>query len=144
MFKKILYATDFSNESMAALEYIKQLRSAGAEEVIILNVVDRRGLSDLSRYARKDLEGIQEDLEKKATAEMKPIEKDLKDHGFKVHLRVEKGGPFNEILRVAEEEDVSLIVTGSRGTGNFEELFLGSVSYKVVRKVRKPVLVIKT
>ncbi|MBW2637672.1 MAG: universal stress protein, partial [Deltaproteobacteria bacterium] len=33
--------------------------------------------------------------------------------------------------------------TGSRGTGNIEELLLGSVSYKVVRKIKKPILVIK-
>jgi len=143
MFEKVLYATDFSDEAVEALEYVKQLQNAGMKEVVILHVIDRRGLSDLAWYATKDVEGIQRDLEKKAASEVQHIEEDLKKKGLAVKVIIRQGGPYNEIMTVAEEEDVSLIVTGSRGTGNFEELFLGSVSYRVVRRVRKPVLVIK-
>lgn len=58
MFEKILYPTDFSDEAMKALEFIKQLKGAGAREVIVLHVIDRRGLNDLARFAKKDLPGI--------------------------------------------------------------------------------------
>jgi nucleotide-binding universal stress UspA family protein len=143
MFEKILYPIDFSEEASKALDYVKQLKDAGGSEVILLHVIDRRGLSDLGRYATKDVAELQRDMEKKAMREISPIENELKERGFKVTVRIEQGGPYNEILRVAEEEDVSLIVTGSRGTGNIEELLLGSVSYKVVRKIKKPILVIK-
>jgi nucleotide-binding universal stress UspA family protein len=143
MFEKILYPIDFSEEANKALDYVKQLKDAGGKEVVLLHVVDRRGLSNLGRYATKDVAEIQRDMEKKAMREIGPIENELKERGFKVTVRIEKGGPYNEILRIAEEEDVSLIVTGSRGTGNIEELLLGSVSYKVVRKIKKPILVIK-
>jgi nucleotide-binding universal stress UspA family protein len=143
MFEKILYPIDFSDESKKALEYVKQLKGAGGNEVVILHVIDRRGLSDLGRYATKDIPEIQKEMERKALKEIRPIENELKERGFKVKVRIEQGGPYNEIMRVAEDEDVSVIVTGSRGTGNFEELFLGSVSYKVVRKIKKPILVIK-
>ena len=44
MFKKILYPTDFSDVSKKALEYIKQLKEAGTEEVIVLHVLDERGI----------------------------------------------------------------------------------------------------
>ena len=63
--------------------------------------------------------------------------------GYKTILRIEKGIPFKEILRVEKEEDVSLIVIGSHGTSNVKEMLLGSVSEKVVRKAEKPVLVVK-
>ncbi len=143
MFEKILYPIDFSEEAKKALEYVKRLKDAGGNEVVLLHVIDRRGLSDLGRYATKDVAEIQRDMEKKAMREINPIEKELKERGFKVKVRIERGGPYNEILRVADEENVSLIVTGSRGTGNIEELLLGSVSYKVVRKIKKPILVVK-
>jgi len=41
------------------------------------------------------------------------------------------------------KEDISLIVIGSHGRSNLEEMLLGSVSEKVIRKCKKPVLVIK-
>ena len=43
MFKKILYPTDFSVEAGRALEFVKQLKNAGSEEVVMLHVIDRRG-----------------------------------------------------------------------------------------------------
>jgi nucleotide-binding universal stress UspA family protein len=47
------------------------------------------------------------------------------------------------VLKVAEEENPSVIVVGSHGKSNLEEMLLGSVSEKVVRKSRHPVLVVK-
>jgi nucleotide-binding universal stress UspA family protein len=71
------------------------------------------------------------------------IEKELKESGFEVTGKIKTGIPLREILRVEEEEDISVIVIGSHGRTNIEEMFLGSVSEKVIRKCKKPVLVIK-
>jgi nucleotide-binding universal stress UspA family protein len=46
-------------------------------------------------------------------------------------------------LRVEDEEDVSAIVIGSHGKSNIKEMLLGSVSETVIRKSKKPVLVVK-
>ena len=58
-------------------------------------------------------------------------------------MRIEKGIPFKEILRVENEEDIPLIVIGSHGKSNVEEMLLGSVSEKVIRKAKSPVFVVK-
>lgn len=42
MFKKILFPTDFSDVSRKAVKYIKQLKGAGAQEVIVLHVIKVR------------------------------------------------------------------------------------------------------
>ena len=47
------------------------------------------------------------------------------------------------ILRAEEEEGVSVVVIGSHGKSNIKEMLLGSVSEKVVRKAKSPVLVVK-
>lgn len=143
MFEKILYPTDFSSETLKALEFVKKLKGAGAKEVVLLHVIDRRGLNDLARFSKKDLPHIMVDMEKKAKTEMNPIMKELKDVDLKVTVRVEKGGPYNEILRVADEENVSVIVIGSHGKSNIDKMLLGSVSYKLVKSVNKPILVVK-
>ncbi|HEU20546.1 MAG TPA: universal stress protein [Deltaproteobacteria bacterium] len=143
MYERILYPTDFSDEAVKAVDYIKELKGAGAQEVVILHVIDRRGLNDLSRFAKKDFAGILVDMEQKARGEIRPIEEELKGVGLKVKVRVEKGGPCDEILRVADEEKVSVIIAGSHGKSNIDSMLLGSVSYKLVKRVNIPILVVK-
>jgi len=144
MFRKILYPTDFSVEAARALEFVKKLKNSGAEEVVLLHVIDRRGLTDLSRFATKDIAGIVTEQELKAKKEMGAIENDLKQNGFRVKIKIVKGDPFKEMLRVEDEEDVSVIVIGARGKAdNIPKMLLGSVSYNLVRKATKPVLVVK-
>lgn len=143
MFEKILYATDFSEEARKALDYVKRLKDAGGREVTLLHVIDRRGLDDLAKFSKKDVPQVLIDLEKKVTGEMLPLERELKDLGYTVRKRIEKGGPCNEILRVADEEEVSVIVVGSHGKSNIDQMLLGTVSYKLVKRVKKPILVVK-
>jgi nucleotide-binding universal stress UspA family protein len=82
-------------------------------------------------------------IEEEAWKEMDNIGARLRQEGFKVRLKVERGIPLTEILRVEQEEGVSLIVIGSHGKSNVEEMLLGSVSEKVLRKSGTPVLVVK-
>ena len=63
--------------------------------------------------------------------------------GLIVKVRIETGVPLKEILKVEEEEKVSAIVIGSHGKTNIKEMLLGSVSEKVIRRSKNPVLVIK-
>ena len=47
MFEKILYPTDFSDTAGKTLKYIKQLKDAGAKEVVLLNVIHQRTLDTI-------------------------------------------------------------------------------------------------
>ena len=143
MFKKILYPTDFSDISKKAIDYIKQLRESGSDTVIVLHVINERGISAIERYASADSVEIEQRIMDDAKRELKVIEDDLKKSGFKVKTVIQRGVPFLEILKAEEKEDISVIVIGSHGKSNLEEMFLGSVSEKVSRKCKSPVLIIK-
>ena len=144
MFRKILYPTDFSDVSKTAINYLLQLKDAGTEEVVILHVIDTRMLHIPDVYtAFEDLTMIGEEQASLAKEEANKMVTELNKAGIKTILRIEKGIPFREILRVEKEEDVSLIVIGSHGTSNVKEMLLGSVTEKVVRKATKPILVVK-
>jgi nucleotide-binding universal stress UspA family protein len=144
MFRKILYPTDFSEVSKTAINYLIQLKDAGAEEVVILHVVDTRNLHIPDLYdAFADLSMLGEKQAVSAKKKALKMVKELSAAGIKTSLRIEKGIPFKEILRMEKEEDVSLIVVGSHGASNVKEMLLGSVAEKVVRKAEKPVLVVK-
>lgn len=131
-FRKILYPTDFSACSENTLKYIKELRTVGAEEVVVVHTIDERhitreSLEDVRIGRRHSLERIKEELER---------------WGYKVKVSLSTGVPLASILDIAEEEDVSIIVLGSHGKGLVKEMLLGSVSENVVRMARRPVLVI--
>ena len=143
MFKKILYPTDFSEVSKKAINYIKQLKDAGTEEVVVLHVVNEKGVEAIALYASGSFDELLQRVEKQAADEMEKIEADLKESGFKVKLRIEIGIPLTDILKVEQEEGVSAIVIGSHGKSNVKEMLLGSVSEKVIRKSKNPVLVIR-
>lgn len=145
MFEKILYPTDFSNVSKKALDYIKTLKNAGTKEVIVLHIIDERGIEHIAHLpeASIDIEELEKKREDYAKQEMAAIENELKASGFKVKTIVKKGVPFTDILKTEEQEDISVVVIGSHGKSCISEMLLGSVSEKVIRKSGKPVLVVR-
>jgi len=143
MFTKILYPTDFSDIAMKAFDVVKQLKDAGAEEVIILHVIDSRFFDAMAWYATKDLKEIERDLNKEAKNQVKKLEDELKEAGFKATVRIEEGIPSSVILKIERDEGISAIVIGSHGTSNLQEILIGSVSEKVIRRAESMVLVVK-
>jgi nucleotide-binding universal stress UspA family protein len=141
MFKKILFPTDFSDVSQKAVKYIKQLKGAGAQEVIVLHVIDEKELLVLSRVPDQYLQ-ITTLMEKEIAKEMAAVEADMAAEGFSVKLKVKTGKPFTEIMMTATEEKVSIIVVGSHGKSNIGEMLMGSVSENVIRHAKVPLLVI--
>jgi len=143
VFKKILYPTDFSSVPKKALDYIKQLKESGTMEVIVLHVIDDGEIAAVARHLPQISMDLEKNMRKSAMDSMNLVKKDLEANGLKVDARIKTGIPLREILDVDENEDISLIVIGSHGKSNLQEMLLGSVSEKVIRKCKKPVLVIK-
>jgi nucleotide-binding universal stress UspA family protein len=124
MFERILYPTDFSDVSMKALKYVKQLKDAGAKEVTVLHVIDERTLVVPDVFSGIDFMAVENELRKVGEEKCKNIVAELQERGLNARYRIEKGIPFLEILKVSREEDVSLIVIGSHGVSNVRKCFL--------------------
>ena len=153
MFTKILYPTDFSDTAGKSLQYVKALRKAGAQKVVLLNVIHQRILDSLEtihkvayfqdgRY-EEDREATEQKLEDERRKKMGPLVTELEAAGFEVITRIEKGHPATEILKVEKDEAVSAIVMGSHGRNDIVEALIGTVSEKVVRRSAAPVLLVK-
>ena len=153
MFKTILYPTDFSDTAGKSMSYLKQLRNAGAQKIILLNIIHQRVLDTLetihkaayfqdARY-HEDRDEAELRLGKDREEKMAPIAAELTAAGFEVKIRIEKGYPVREILRVEKEEGVSVIILGSHGRNNILRARIGSVSEKIVRRSIAPILLIK-
>ena len=153
MFSKILYPTDFSDTAGKSLQYLKELRKAGARKVVLLNVIHQRILDSLEtihkavyfqdgRYEEDSETAIQK-LEDDRRKKMAPLVAELEAAGFEVVTRIEKGHPVTQILKVEKDEAVSAIVMGSHGRNDIVDALIGTVSARVVRRSATPVLLIK-
>ncbi len=74
---------------------------------------------------------------------LRPFVDVLQRAGVKVEMEVLEGPPPRAILAVAEAREADLIIIGSRGLGAIRGLLLGSVSERVIRLARCPVLVVR-
>ncbi|MDI6655340.1 MAG: universal stress protein [Candidatus Hydrothermarchaeota archaeon] len=143
MFKKILYPTDFSEYARATLECAGELKSIGAEEVVLLHVIDEKSVIGISGSAAPDL--LVAELQKEVEKKLEELKIMVEKQGMEARIvkPVPLGSPADEIIKIAGKEDASLILIGARGKGLIREAFLGSVSHKVVRGATKPVIVTK-
>lgn len=67
----------------------------------------------------------------------------LNDENVNYKTTVLRGNPGPEIVKYANEQSVDLVVIGSRGLNSLQEMVLGSVSHKVMKRVNCPALVVK-
>lgn len=141
--KRIMAPIDFSEFSLAALETAKEMAKQYRAAVLLVNVVPFiPTLPDSVPYSR---EGAYEqqiiDAAKKSLADLAGK---LTAAGIEASTKV---GIANdaamEIVRVAEEENVDLIVMATHGRTGWRRLALGSVTDKVARTASCPVLILR-
>jgi len=136
MFERVLHPTDFSACADEAFQVVKRLKAAGTQEVILLHVQDQRAMGH--RPAEQLAEFDRED-----TARLEKMARALVLFGLTPRILIRHGVPFQETLKVADEEDVGLIVLGSYGRSAVKELLTGSTFENIARLSRRPVLVVR-
>ena len=145
IFPKILLATDGSEEAnLAARTAVELAQKTGSE----LHVVHARLIPALVSYSPDETQTTSETYEEQVKKRFQRLldeqVEQVKAEGGSVaqaHLRL--GRPDREIVALAEEIGVGLIVMGSRGLGGMRRTLLGSVSEYVVRHAHCRVLVVR-
>ncbi len=151
MFRKVLFATDFTRYSMNALRYVIKLKEAGTEEVVVIHVIENATLEAMVEsciWSKEDVQKCEEEIKEKVISEaqdkLKSVKEELEKHGMKVKIFVKVGKPAVKIVETAREEGVSLIVLGSHGKSRIEDVLIGSVAENVVRHAANiPVLLVR-
>ncbi len=137
MFERILLAVDGSEHSRKAIAVAADLSRRYQGEVIVLHVREH----ELTWGADIDIESAEE-----ARQLVDAVVRELKDVGADARgevVRVPLGQIPRAILDMAREEQVGLIVMGTRGLSDWGRLLMGSVAHKVVHLAEVPVLVVR-
>jgi len=138
--KKILIAIDDGPTSEKVASSGFQLGQQLNAEIALISVVDTTALMTDGGVTPGELEDIiKNDFKKNQQLLTDKIFKD-----YKVWTFVEKGKPFETILKVAEEWEADLVVMGTHGRTGLSHLIMGSVAEKVIRHSTKPLFIIPT
>ena len=139
--KKIIIPVDFSIHSENALQTAAFLAKENNAEIVVVHMLelsnsfinqsDESASQETFFYLKLAEKRFKEFLEKDYLSDIKvtPIIK---------HFKI-----FSELDELAREENVDLIVMGSKGADGFKEMLIGSNTEKVIRNAHIPVMVIK-
>lgn len=137
---KILLATDGSRDAELALSTSVDLADSTNSELHVVTVAPGYPSYDVRRP--EVVEQLREQAEEILEDQVKKIE----EKGGKVtekHLRIAGRHRADQIVEVAEDKEVGLIIMGSRGLGGVRRALMGSVSDSVVRHAHCPVLIVR-
>ncbi len=142
--RNILFPTDFSTHSKAAIPTLRDVVSADDNVTIhLVHVVDSGlyvtdftwGGFSAEEFHQRRLEQARESLR------MFTHKVDLEHADFEVS--VIQGVPARELVEYAEEHDIDLIVMATHGRTGLDHLFMGSTAERVVRTAPCPVLTVR-
>ena len=140
MFKKVIWATDTSEQADRALEYARTLAADSAGELLVLHCIELTlpGKGPGGRYpVHADEDDEREKLHRQVA--------ELSSDGVKATLQIETasvGEAARVIADVAKDAGADVIVVGTRGRTTFAGLLLGSVTHRLLHIAPCPVLAV--
>ena len=141
--KRILIPTDFSETGHLALEHGAFMASLFKAELYLLHVMELFELP-YTLYdpvlIRTSDDEFQNNINKSLNEQ---AEKIRAQYGLNVVPIVSRGRVVTEIIEVAKEKQIDLIVMGTHGAKGFEEFFIGSNAHRTVTISPCPVITIQ-
>ena len=147
--KHILVTTDFSKASESAFKYAKEQLKLAREDknkitlLKVIDVVPPAGIKFEYGLAIADKKGMLEKVYKHASEQIMEIA-EQQFAGLPVETVVvkPKKAVYQEIIKFAETNNVSLIVMSTHGRTGVKHFLVGSVAERVVRKSSCPVMIV--
>ena len=139
--KEILAPTDFSELSKQGIRYALEMARDSGAEVVVYHVID---LGEEQPERREFVGQYHDMLEDNRRVLDKFLGESFADCINLVEVRrlVEFGRSFKNIVEIADQENVDIIVMATHGRTGLDHVILGSVAEKVVARSSRPVLVI--
>ncbi|MBX7126571.1 MAG: universal stress protein [Cyclobacteriaceae bacterium] len=145
--KKILVPTDFSKDSITALEAAVDVAKRMNYEIVLLHVVEEAMADSFSISGQGHPVDFEErrftvELLKRARKQLEKLVLDPKYSNVKITGELRMGNPFHGMTTIIASHKVELVVMGTRGHTKIEEMVIGTNTEKVIRHSHCPILTI--
>lgn len=138
MYQHIVLAADGSDNALRAAKHAVALAKSGDAKVEIVYVADFKKAKYEVLHAESN-----EALDYERRQKVRPVEDLLVAENISYDVKILHGEPGPTIVEYVNAHPVDLVIIGSRGLNSLQEMVLGSVSHKVVKRAKAPVLVVK-
>jgi nucleotide-binding universal stress UspA family protein len=133
--KTIIFPTDFSTASDAALAHAETLAKQSAARLLIVHVEE----PPLAYGGGELYYGLPEPSSERILKMLEDVKPS--DPSVPFTHRLTMGDPAGEIVRIAGDEGAEMIILGTHGRTGMSRLLMGSVAEAIVRRAPCPVLV---
>ena len=146
--KTILVPTDFSATSLYALDLAYELASKNDFDIILLHVLESTSHSNASLSADFNETSFNGDvymvqLIGRSREKLENIISQEKYKEVNIRYKLQIGNIYSNIAAELTENDVDMIILGSKGVSSIDEMMVGSNAEKVIRYASCPVLTVK-
>ena len=154
--KKILYATDLSENARHAFGYATSIANRFGARITILHVLEEISHNATIRLAgllgedkwqelqNRNIHDILDTIRTRVETFCQDADKELEECPYLVDdVIIKQGGPVEIILSQAEETGCDLVVMGTHGHGLLADAMMGSTATRVVRRSQLPVLIVR-
>ena len=143
--RSILLPTDFSECGNYALSYATSLARTFGASILCVHVIEPMvptvGYSGMTEPL--PIADITDQLEDSAERELPKLAECEECAGIEIEELIVHGEAASEIVRVAKEKKIDLIVVSSHGRTGLGRILFGSTAEAIVRHAPCPVLVVK-
>ncbi len=140
--EKILWPTDFSDNSNTANLYATSLAKEFSAELHMVHVIVDPAYALSPVGVGYIPETYHEEMEERSDAELATLASAGNCSGLEVRCKTLAGNAAEAIVDYAEENQVSMIIMGTHGYTGLSRLVMGSVAERVVRSAHCPVLTV--
>ena len=142
--KKIMVAVGFTEYSEGLLRYAAGIADSMGAEIIVASIINSRDVEAVGTIAAMGYEvngehyvsGVKEERRRALEQMLKKIEFPAE----RIRSIFKVGHPVEELLKIAVNENVDLIVMGIKGRSDLEHVLVGSVAEKIFRRSPIPIL----
>jgi len=140
-FKRILFATDFSEGSAQGLEFTMDLAARLNAALVVTHVIDKR---PIVTFETPEVTAVFDAEQERSLEESRNIFSQIEAEARTRKVRVEnvlsEGIPAEAISRIADENTVDFIVLAVSRKTRMDRILLGTTAEKVIRDANVPVL----
>ena len=140
-YERILVPVDFSEQSERALVTAKLLLADNGH-IDILHVIEDNIHPAYYAAETTSLLDFLQDLHERSQNNIRAMIKKYADD-IKTRVLIQDGHIARQITGCAQENNADLVVMGTHGLNALEQIFIGSVANKVIRKAPCPVMTVK-
>jgi nucleotide-binding universal stress UspA family protein len=144
--RKILVPTDFSENAMNALQYALELFKYDVSEFFIMHAYQDEVYAEASLINKKPIDEINKIISNKSLKQLentlKKINKISPNPRHSYNILSSNNILIDEVDKIVDDENIDIIVMGTRGKTNDSKLTFGSHTLQVLKFVQCPVLAI--